>query len=77
MAGKPNIVKTDIDLTAKQRKFVDIYVSNFGFISKTQAAKEAGYTAKDPNTIAAKLTNPNRKPTRSQVLRKKISTRTS
>ena len=40
MAGKPNIVKTDIDLTAKQRKFVDIYVSNFGFISKTQAAKE-------------------------------------
>jgi hypothetical protein len=31
MAGKPNIVKTDIDLTAKQRKFVDIYVSKLWF----------------------------------------------
>jgi hypothetical protein len=73
MAGKPNIVKTDIDLTAKQRKFVDIYVSNFGFISKTQAAKEAGYTAKDPNTIAAKLTNPNRNPHVVRYLEKRLA----
>jgi hypothetical protein len=63
MAGKPNIVKTDIDLTAKQRKFVDIYVSNFGFISKTQ----------DPNTIAAKLTNPNRNPHVVRYLEKRLA----
>jgi len=52
MAGKKNTIKTMHDLTAKQRKFVDIYVANFGLISKTEAAKQAGYVAKDPHTIA-------------------------
>ena len=73
MAGKSNIVKTTGDLTAKQRKFVDIYVANFGFISKTEAARQAGYTAKDPNTIAAKLTNPNRNPHVVRYLEKKLA----
>lgn len=73
MAGKSNIVKTTGDLTAKQRKFVDIYVANFGFISKTEAARRAGYTAKDPNTIAAKLTNPNRNPHVVRYLEKKLA----
>jgi phage terminase small subunit len=73
VAGKSNIVKTTGDLTAKQRKFVDIYVANFGFISKTEAARRAGYTAKDPNTIAAKLTNPNRNPHVVRYLEKKLA----
>jgi phage terminase small subunit len=55
MAGKKNVLKTMQDLTAKQRKFVDIYVANFGNISKTEAARQAGYVAKDPSTIASYL----------------------
>ena len=73
MAGKANVIKTVNDLTAKQRKFVDIYVANFGYISKTEAARQAGYTAKDPNTIAAKLTNPNRNPHVVRYLEKKLA----
>ena len=73
MAGKANVIKTVNDLTAKQRKFVDIYVANFGYISKTEAARQAGYTAKDPNSIAAKLTNPNRNPHVVRYLEKKLA----
>ena len=73
MAGKANVIKTVNDLTAKQRRFVDIYVANFGYISKTEAARQAGYTAKDPNTIAAKLTNPNRNPHVVRYLEKKLA----
>ena len=73
MAGKANVTKTVNDLTAKQRNFVDIYVANFGYISKTEAARQAGYTAKDPNTIAAKLTNPNRNPHVVRYLEKKLA----
>jgi len=62
VAGKANVVKTVNDLTAKQRRFVDIYVANFGYISKTEAARQAGYTAKDPNTIAANHTTQTRNP---------------
>ena len=58
MAGKKNTLKTMHDLTAKQRKFVDIYVANFGLISKTEAAKQAGYVAKDPHTICLLYTSP-------------------
>jgi phage terminase small subunit len=73
VAGKANVTKTVNDLTAKQRNFVDIYVANFGYISKTEAARQAGYTAKDPNTIAAKLTNPNRNPHVVRYLEKKLA----
>ena len=71
MAGKPNVLKTMHDLTPKQRKFVDIYVAEYGLISKTEAAKRAGYVAKDPHTIASKLTNPNRNPHVVRYLEKK------
>jgi phage terminase small subunit len=67
MAGKKNTIKTMHDLTAKQRKFVDIYVANFGLISKTEAAKQAGYT------IASKLTNPNRNPHVVRYLEKRLA----
>ena len=40
MAGKANVIKTVNDLTAKQRRFVEIYVANFGYISKTEAARQ-------------------------------------
>ncbi len=73
MAGKKNTIKTMHDLTAKQRKFVDIYVANFGLISKTEAAKQAEYIAKDPHTIASKLTNPNRNPHVVRYLEKRLA----
>jgi phage terminase small subunit len=73
MAGKKNVLKTMQDLTAKQRKFVDIYVANFGNISKTEAARQAGYVAKDPSTIASKITNPNLNPHVVRYMEKKIA----
>jgi rRNA processing protein Krr1/Pno1 len=42
---KANQLKTISELTPKQRKFVDIYVSNYGEISKVEAAKQAGFTS--------------------------------
>jgi len=73
MAGKSNTLKTVTDLTAKQRKFVEIYATNYGNITKTEAARQAGYVAKDPHTIAAKLTNPNLNPHVVRYLEKRLS----
>jgi phage terminase small subunit len=42
---KANQLKTIAELTPKQRKFVDIYVANYGEISKVEAAKQAGFTS--------------------------------
>jgi len=42
---KANQLKTISELTPKQRKFVDVYVSNYGEISKVEAAKQAGFTS--------------------------------
>jgi hypothetical protein len=42
MPKKANQLKTIHELTPKQRKFVDVLVGNWGLMSKTQAAKEAG-----------------------------------
>ena len=44
MPKKKNILKSSAELTLKQKAFVDIYVSNWGEISKVEAAKRAGYT---------------------------------
>ena len=43
MAGKKNLLKTTVELTQKQRSFVDILVENWGKISKVDAARQAGY----------------------------------
>ena len=51
---------TEDDLTLKQKKFVDIYVKNWGNITKADALKEAGYECKNSNdysVIASRLTN--------------------
>jgi phage terminase small subunit len=58
MPKKPNSLKTTSELTPQQRKFVDIYVSNYGEISKVEAAKQAGYTSSNkygPTDQASRL----------------------
>jgi phage terminase small subunit len=65
MPKLPNVLKTTDQLTAKQRKFVDIYVSNYGKINKADAVREAGYNPKRVNgasEIGSRLTNPNLNP---------------
>jgi phage terminase small subunit len=76
MPQKKNILKTTNDLTAKQRKFVDIYVSNWGNISKADACIQAGYTTMDgkkPYETASKLTNPELNPHVVRYLEKRLS----
>ena len=65
MSKKPNQLKTVHDLTIKQRAFVDILVSNWGQMSKTEAAEKAGYKSKKkygPFEIASRLMNPDLNP---------------
>jgi phage terminase small subunit len=65
MPKKPNSLKTTSELTPQQRKFVNIYVSNYGEISKVEAAKQAGYTSSNkygPTDQASRLLNPDRYP---------------
>ena len=76
MPQKKNVLKTTNDLTAKQRKFVDIYVSNWGHISKADACLQAGYITKDgkkPYETASKLTNPELNPHVVRYLEKRLS----
>lgn len=65
MPKKSNQLKTISELTPKQRKFVDIYVSNYGEISKVEAAKQAGFTSTNkygPTDQASRLLNPDKNP---------------
>ena len=64
MGKKPNALKTTIELTAQQRKFVDILVANWGQIKKVNAAEQAGYKSKNgkPYEIASRLLNPDLNP---------------
>lgn len=57
---KKKELRTEDDLTLKQKKFVDIYVKNWGNITKAEALKQAGYDCKNENdysVIASRLTN--------------------
>jgi hypothetical protein len=61
MPKKRNELKTITELTQKQKSFVDILVQNWGKISKTEAARQAGYVSKKkegPMETASRLTNP-------------------
>ena len=61
MPAKKNVLKTTIELTPKQRTFVDILVANWGRMSKVQAAMKAGYKStkpEGPTETASRLTNP-------------------
>ena len=65
MARRSNQIKTIVELTPKQKKFVDIYVENWGNMSKVDAARAAGYESKKPQgptEIASRLTNPDLNP---------------
>lgn len=76
MPKKSNVLKTIHELTPKQRKFVDVLVANWGSITKTDAAKEAGYKSKTKNGLsemASRLTNPNTNPHVVRYLEKKLA----
>ena len=65
MAKRKNTLKSTNELTLKQKAFVDIYVSNWGEISKVEAAKRAGYKSnkpEGPTEIASRLTDSNKNP---------------
>ena len=62
---KKNVLKSTSELTLKQKAFVDIYVSNWGEITKVEAARRAGYKSnkpEGPTEIASRLTDPNKNP---------------
>jgi len=76
MPKKANMLKTIHELTPKQRKFVDVLVANWGMISKTDAAKEAGYKSETKNGLsemASRLTNPNKNPHVVRYMEKKLA----
>ena len=49
MGLKKKELRTEDDLTLKQRKFIDIYVKNWGNITKAEACKQAGFECKNEN----------------------------
>ena len=76
MPKKANMLKTIHELTPKQRKFVDVLVANWGVISKTKAASEAGYKSDTKNGLsemASRLTNPTKNPHVVRYLEKKLA----
>ena len=73
---KANQLKTISELTPKQRKFVDIYVANYGEISKVEAAKQAGFTSTNkygPTDQASRLLNPDKNPHIVRYFEKRMS----
>ena len=78
MGKKPNALKTTIELTAQQRKFVDVLVANWGQIKKVDAAEQAGYKSKNgkPYEIASRLLNPDLNPHVCRYLEKKLQKET-
>jgi|TARA_R100001129_G_scaffold183565_1_gene166317 phage terminase small subunit len=60
MPLKSKALRTEQDLTPKQRKFIDILVANWGEITKGEALKKAGYECKNNKNysdIASRLTS--------------------
>ena len=60
MPLKSKALRTEQDLTPKQRKFIDILVANWGEITKGEALKKAGYECKSDKNfsdIASRLTS--------------------
>ena len=76
MPQRSKQVRTIDDLTTKQKKFIDILVSKWGQISKTDALIQAGYKSKNKDAamvMASKLTNPNYNPHVCRYLEHKLS----
>ena len=79
MPKKKNSLKTSEELTIKQRMFVDKLVSEWGQISKVDAAKFAGYKSKNkygPTEIASRLLNPDMNPHVVRYLEKRLQRET-
>ena len=78
MGKKPNQLKTTLELTAQQRKFVDILVANWGNIKKVDACLQAGYTSKKgkPYEMASKLLNQDLNPHICRYLEKRLQRET-
>ncbi len=58
MGLKSKALRTEDDLTPKQKMFVEIYVKDWGSITQAEALKRAGYVCKnekDYRSIASKL----------------------
>ena len=54
------IVRTQKDLTTKQKNYIDILVNDWGNITKADALLKAGYKSKNKDAamvLASKLTN--------------------
>ena len=76
MPQRSKQVRTIDDLTVKQKKFIDILVSQWGQITKTDALLQAGYKTKTKDAamvMASKLTNPNANPHVCRYLEHKLS----
>ena len=58
MGLKKKALRTESDLTPKQKMFVEIYVKDWGSITQAEALKRAGYVCKNENdygSIASRL----------------------
>tara|TARA_R100001126_G_C4847771_1_gene160366 strand:+ start:8 stop:532 length:525 start_codon:yes stop_codon:yes gene_type:complete len=58
MALKKKELRTELDLTPKQKMFVEVYVKDWGSITQGEALKRAGYVCKnekDYGAIASRL----------------------
>ena len=49
MPLKKKELRTELDLTPKQKMFVEIYVKDWGSITQAEALKRAGYICKNEN----------------------------
>ena len=76
MPQKKAILRTEQDLTTKQKAFIDILVQKWGQITKADALLEAGYKTKNRSTamvLASKLTNPDLNPHVCRYLENQLS----
>ena len=53
MPLKKKELRTELDLTPKQKMFVEIYVKDWGNITQAEALKRAGYVCKNENDYSA------------------------
>lgn len=79
MPQRKKIVRTQKDLTNKQKKYIDILVASWGNITKVDALIQAGYKSKNKDAamvLASRLTNPNLNPHVCRYLEYKLSKET-
>ena len=74
MASKPIALRTDKDLTKKQKAFINLLVKNWGTISQTDAAVKAGYGKNERSAavMASKMLDPKINPHIVRALENKL-----